>query len=441
MTARGGINFYEGWHHVVGTYDGVTRKIYVDGVLQAQDNPVPPDFRPVEVAVGRTLNDAWFKGYIDDLLIARRALTSEEIVRLFQEGVEKKGLPVSKIQVTGGTLKTVPQERDLAICYHFDTAETLMEDASGNEITLKKNDGDGEPECAANGIFGAGALHLAGNAVMNAASDTFPASLPIGASPYTVCAFVKAERGCSGAGGWIGYGRRADGRSNNFRYNGNGFNAIWNYWWARDIGATIPSGSFMNTWHSVVGTFDGSTRKIFIDGIQCASDTSMGAPDIDADEFAVGRTIGDAWFKGWIDELAVYTRALEPAEILSYHLTGIKTTAGSFADGTELVIGPDATVALAGDERVAKVGGTGTVTDGKLIVTDELDGVLRITGDLALADGMTCIGNDLPTVVEGRSMWVRDATLRRPRSLRVSRSACPSSRRQASLMPKLWRPG
>lgn len=395
-----GFNYYETWHHVVGTYDGVTRKIYVDGVLQVQDNPIPPDIRPVELAVGRTLNDARFKGWIDDLLVARRAFTSEEIVRLYQDGVKRKTDPVPRVHVAGGTLRTIPKERDLAICYHFDSEETLMEDSSGNGVTLKKNDGDGEPVCAVNGAFGAGSLYLAGNAVMNAASDTFPASLPVGASPYTVCAFVKADHWCSGSGGWIGYGTRQDGRCNNFRFWG-GFGGIWNYWWARDIGAQIPEGTFLVTWHSVVGTFDGTTRKVFIDGIECASDESMGAPDIGDAEFAVGRTLGDAWFRGWIDELAVYTRALTQDEILAYHHGGIKTEAGAFPSDAELVIETAGTVALADDESVGKISGTGTVVGGKLIVTGELDGALRVTGDLELAAGAICVGDGEPTVVGG----------------------------------------
>lgn len=76
-----------GWHHVVATYDPTLgsnqHKIYIDGVLAAQRSASGLNAAANNFRVGVTNNGEWFNGLLDELLIYPRALSTEEIAKLF----------------------------------------------------------------------------------------------------------------------------------------------------------------------------------------------------------------------------------------------------------------------------------------------------------------------------------------------------------------------
>ena len=73
------------WHHVAGTYDGQTVKVYVDGVKESELDIVA-DFRPGWKCIGsdHTGRGEFFKGCIDELKVYNRALTETEMEDLFK---------------------------------------------------------------------------------------------------------------------------------------------------------------------------------------------------------------------------------------------------------------------------------------------------------------------------------------------------------------------
>lgn len=74
------------WHHVVGTYDGTTARIYIDGELKASASAnyvVINDDAPLGIAQEVTGGPGHFNGLIDNVMIFNRALTAEEIQTLY----------------------------------------------------------------------------------------------------------------------------------------------------------------------------------------------------------------------------------------------------------------------------------------------------------------------------------------------------------------------
>jgi hypothetical protein len=77
------------WVHLAATYDGATTRLYVDGTLTVS-MPITGDFEPdtTPVILGGNGNDATgvptelFPGRIDEIMLYRRALSADEIVRL-----------------------------------------------------------------------------------------------------------------------------------------------------------------------------------------------------------------------------------------------------------------------------------------------------------------------------------------------------------------------
>ncbi|HNX34158.1 MAG TPA: autotransporter-associated beta strand repeat-containing protein [Kiritimatiellia bacterium] len=325
--------------------------------------------------------------------------------------------------VEGGTLRLQPLPNGTVAYYGFDDSSDLGRDSSAMSNTLKTL--TGAPQHAANGRFG-GALYLNGASTLGTLSGQFPTGVPTGAAPYTVAAYIKADAGCSFQGGWIGYGFTDTGRCNNFRLDGNtNYVGVWNYWWANDMGATMPSGSFTDGWHSVVGTWDGATERLYIDGVQRNSRTTTGL-NVGPNQFVIGRTIGDAHFKGWVDEVLIANRALSAAEITSLHSTGAYHSVW-IPSGTSLDVAAGAVMDLNQSAQcVARLSGEGCVTGGLLTVTGCLSpgdaegetGTLSVAGGLTLASGVTNVFDCAETTADAVRVS-GPLTLAGPATLRV----------------------
>ncbi len=82
-----------------------------------------------------------------------------------------------------------------------------------------------------------------------------------------------------------------------------------------------PSAIWNGQWHNVVGTFDGSTIRLYVDGRQVGSGTPDSTPIAYGLQTSNDLDIGGyPWcsssdFAGTIDEVKVFNRALSPQEI------------------------------------------------------------------------------------------------------------------------------
>jgi hypothetical protein len=69
------------WTHLAGTYDGVTLRLYVNGVQvssRAQTGPIAVSTNPLQIG-GDTFYGQYFQGKIDEVRIYNRALSGPQI--------------------------------------------------------------------------------------------------------------------------------------------------------------------------------------------------------------------------------------------------------------------------------------------------------------------------------------------------------------------------
>jgi beta-galactosidase len=77
-------------------------------------------------------------------------------------------------------------------------------------------------------------------------------------------------------------------------------------------------------WHLVAGTYDGASVRLYVDGAQIGAGTPtslvIGYTGLDHTNFDIGAYRGSTCtlgFKGAIDEIRLFNRALAASEILS----------------------------------------------------------------------------------------------------------------------------
>jgi hypothetical protein len=76
--------------------------------------------------------------------------------------------------------------------------------------------------------------------------------------------------------------------------------------------ATLP----LNAWSHLAMTWDGLTLRLYVDGTLRASSALSGTATTSAGALRIGgNTIWSEWFRGLIDEVRVYDRALSAAEV------------------------------------------------------------------------------------------------------------------------------
>jgi hypothetical protein len=72
----------------------------------------------------------------------------------------------------------------------------------------------------------------------------------------------------------------------------------------------------LNAWNHVAATYDGTTLRVYLNGVQTGSSTNGKAISVTTGKLKIGgNAIWGEWFKGLIDDVRIYDRALGASEI------------------------------------------------------------------------------------------------------------------------------
>ena len=75
---------------------------------------------------------------------------------------------------------------------------------------------------------------------------------------------------------------------------------------------TAPSALPLNTWTHLASTYDGTTIRVFVNGVQAAASAATGSITASTSPLKIGgNSVWGEWFAGLIDEVRVYNRALD----------------------------------------------------------------------------------------------------------------------------------
>jgi hypothetical protein len=132
---------------------------------------------------------------------------------------------------------------------------------------------------------------------------------------------------------------------------------------------SAANGLALNTWTHIAGTYDGSTLRIYINGVLSASVARTGPIDPSTYALTIGAdTMHGSYYSGLIDEVRIYNRALGGTEVQTDMNTPISAGAKS--------------IPLPWNETdIGTVGATGTATSSNNVLTVTGAGSFNSTSD------------------------------------------------------------
>jgi hypothetical protein len=345
------------WMHVAATYDGTIMRLYVNGVEECR-NPTddsqcsnkagPPSIAAngLALAVGAESNgNTKFLGFMDEARVYNRALSPAEIAELAATPPTPTATETATPLPTDTPTPTpifTPTETPLPTATSTPTesptptitptppfcgadglvARYMMEENGGmtlEDASPPENDAavTGTPAWVS-GVVGSHALYLDGSTYAKTTVDDPCLNIT---GPITVAAWVKpgqqttqdlVKKATNGSvnGFELSLAQATSTKKPFFRLNQATSGDTYR------INGTTDYPYDGNTWFHLAGTYDGTTMRIYYNGVMQAS--LAGPPSIasNALPLSIGaESSGARAFKGALDEVRVYNRALSDAEI------------------------------------------------------------------------------------------------------------------------------
>ena len=308
------------WYHVGFTYDGNTLKVYKNGVKLPTEAIAPSPASNITdittVGIGRVYStDRYFKGDIDDVRIYNRALSAEEVSLLY--GSYEPKTQISSI--------------NSGLIGHWTLSEEDY-NTSGSRVIDKtpySNHGTNYGATFTTDRHGksGGAMSFDGvNSYINLGTGTtfFPLS------KFTVCNWIKSSG--------LASGMSINGIFS-LTYGLTMYLGSTGHFSARlDDGAGIPTRTvaqnlYDNNFHHLCFLHDGVNQKMYIDGVlkDSVATSWTGTTRWPTNSVSIGHENNNppiAKFKGQIDDLRIYNRALSANEISLLHSSYNPQTGG-----------------------------------------------------------------------------------------------------------------
>ena len=285
------------WYHLVVKLQSEVLRIYVDGEQIDSLSDITgtlEDTTGFHIGSSRTPDRNW-NGSICNVRIYDRALSVEEIQTLYDWG-------------------------------SGDFARPLNNENSSSAVSRWALDGDATDSWGSNDGTTSGGLSWSNDAIRGQAASFDGSDDEIdvgnslgGASEGTVAAWVQSHTDT----GWKAVWDENDGTSANgtrlYLTNNNVFGFQVNGKWAESDVTPVS-----NSWYFIVGTYDGSNVKMYINGYQKSATSQSGIIESTSEGMIGSEYDGDYTWDGKIDEVRIYDKALSREEVFELYRWGTK---------------------------------------------------------------------------------------------------------------------
>lgn len=333
------------WHFLVATWNGTHLNLYVDGVSDATavawaNAPGYAATNYIRVGCGNRTgtNENFVVGSLDDVfLLNGTALSAEEVKGIYIGWKKYNGCSNADIKTINGTNVFSPEIKNTSLrasanlkAYYRFSSGRLTTDSSGEGHTLTAIS---DPAEDASGKFG-GAVALDGNDAYSATdhADFKPTgNFTIGAwiktSSTSAHIFQSKSQNTNIAGIYLrvsagGLAHIVSGK-NSGTTDGTDYQSV--------VSSTAVNN---NAWHFIVGVWDGSYLRIYVDGVNESSEEWTNAPSYASTNYVrvgCGNKSGsnEEFLTGSLDDVFLLNgTALSASEVLALYSGPIKTFNG-----------------------------------------------------------------------------------------------------------------
>jgi hypothetical protein len=280
------------WQHVAVTWDGATVTVYYDGQPDGTgpfnintDGPIRTSNMDLEIGRYFYGGQLCFAGAIDEVYIYNRALSASEIQALYSLGtglVAYYPFNGNANDESGNGLNGTPVGAALANDRHGNANSAYSFNGEDDEITVQSNS----------------LLDITG-----------PISLAAWIYPLEQKTQHIVRRSAAAIGP---YGLSTSDTGD----------IIFELSFSGVLQQVRKSGYTLNAWSLIVGTWDGSAMRLYVNGALVASQSRSGTIDTRPnDTFLIGTRLmlpADT-FNGKLDEIRIYDRALSSSEIVGLY--------------------------------------------------------------------------------------------------------------------------
>jgi hypothetical protein len=413
------------WHHFVYVYRGSNKhEIWIDDVLKATGSVAPNSGTPTSMDIGTDgFGFGYFPGSLDEVRIYNRALSADEIKRLYRIGAT---LHVNT-QVNNDSLKN-----GLVGYWSFDGKDmsgNIAYDRSGQNHNGTLTNMTGGVSGRIEGKLGQ-ALNFDG--VNDYATFGTFNTFPLPANATSISAWVyptrnssdgtslimsRANNSCSSI--YIGFGTNTDTSNGGLEFDRK-------FSGASNLKAfSNPHLISLNQWQHVAVVWNGSTAKnqvkFYVNGVDAGVNTGVGTNGAGSptdeltgtnDLYAGGCSDGlNAMFTGKIDDVRFYNRVLTPAEIKRLYRIGATLHVNTQVNNDSLKNGLVGYWSFDGKDMSGNIAydrsgqnNNGTLTNGPVRTEGKLGQALNFDGvnDYAATPVTTNFGSSIITV----SFWL-----------------------------------
>lgn len=313
------------WSHVVATYNGINKTIYVNGIQVAQTlQSGSIGITSNAVGIGATsAGPYYFNGVIDTTRVYSRAITTSEILSHYKIGnidlryrtsldgttwSEWNGGSEKKIDSMDGNLCSSDIHGLVAYYPMDETSGTVMYDArSSNNANVS-------------GSYITEGKHNKSRSFINSGDAAIVSSeISLFGTPYTIETWFKWPLAPSAS--WNTLTRGSTGDHQVIVQRSTMLLGVF----STDAASFISSGYYINTlddgWHHLVAVASDGTTRFFIDGKHVGTSASKSERGI----YAIGNYQGGGQQFGTIDEFKIYNIELTPQQITKNFLQGSQT--------------------------------------------------------------------------------------------------------------------
>lgn len=315
------------WHHVACVKNGASSLLlYIDGVLITTDSSITAtntltNSDPLYIGIDAdgTSND-WI-GQIDEVKIYNYARSSKQVIEDMNAGHPAPGSPVGS-----------------AVGYwKFDEGADNTCSGGTNDVCNSGNagtilDGTSTATRSNSGKFGR-ALNFDGTDDVVTITNANPIDFDTNLATHTFSAWVYADTaGESNVGQIYQKGTNTYLRVDN--PSGSSLDIEANLDLATtDANINVSAPITTATWNYIAVTWDGTTLRVYINGVERGSGTGSGAISSDTNNLLIGGTT-TANFDGTIDEFKVYNSALTAQQIKADTNRGSVQVLGALSDNS-----------------------------------------------------------------------------------------------------------